>query len=54
MLGTAHSFCFHTSSVILALLASVRHSARSQCIANIVSNAVKSSRIFEAVNYDGI
>jgi hypothetical protein len=51
---TAHSFCFHTSSVILPLLASVRHSARSQCIANLVSNAVQSSRIFEAVNYDGI
>jgi hypothetical protein len=43
------SFCFLPSSAILALLASVRHSARSQCIANIVSNAVSVEQIFEAV-----
>ena len=46
---TTRSFCFPTSSVILPLLASVRHSARSQCIANIVSNAVSVEQIFEAV-----
>ena len=32
---------YYPSSVILALLAPVRHSARSHRIANIVSNAVR-------------
>jgi hypothetical protein len=41
----------YPSSVILASLASPRYSARSQCIANLVSNAVEVEQgFFEAVN----